>query len=283
MSSLHRDSFLAKDDRYLPVLSSANTNALYCRAVRQHNRTLIRYFLISLILLNSISISAQNDTIELASDSLTNQRHHVDFVFATNLQIDFQQNDFSNFKSMLGDYNINLMNYAVSTFDLELNGFINKYLIGLDYGYLLSSNDEHDSLDLEFNSYKFGLLFGYRIFETKRFIVTPKINIKWNNYRLINSDKLSKIPISKYLDERDLDIRFNQVTASLGLKVGYKIYKAFPWISTYDFMSIGIYGGYIIKVNQKPWIYSVRNRLLTSEKININHLNLGLSFTFYVY
>ncbi len=34
MSSLHRDSFLAKDDRFLPVLSSASTNALYCRAVR---------------------------------------------------------------------------------------------------------------------------------------------------------------------------------------------------------------------------------------------------------
>jgi len=33
MSSLRRDSILAKEQPYCPVLSSANTNALYCRAV----------------------------------------------------------------------------------------------------------------------------------------------------------------------------------------------------------------------------------------------------------
>lgn len=241
-------------------------------------------------MLKSLLVSAQNNIRELPSDSivvsydyLANKRHPAYFVFATNLQIDFQQNDFSSFKSMLGDYNIELMNNAVSTLDIELNGFINKYLVGLDYGYLLSSSYEHDSLDLEFNTFKFGLLFGYRILDTKRFIITPKLNIKWNNYRLFNSDKQTRIPISTYLNERDLAIRFNQMTACLGLKVGYKIYKVFPWMSPYKFMSIGIYGGYIVKVNQKPWIYSVRNRLLTNEKININNLNLGLSLTLYVY
>lgn len=47
-------------------------------------------------------------------------------------------------------------------------------MVGLDYGYQLNSNNDHDSLDLEFNTTKFGLVFGYRIFESKRFVIVPK-------------------------------------------------------------------------------------------------------------
>lgn len=69
------------------------------------------------------------------------------------------------------------------------------------------------------------------------------------------------------MDERDLDFRLNQITASIGLRINYKIYKVFPWMHPYEYMSIGIYGGYLDQVNQKPWIYSLRNRLLTNDKI----------------
>ncbi len=40
ISSLHRDSFLAKVPGLCPVLASGNTTSLYCRAVRFQNRAL---------------------------------------------------------------------------------------------------------------------------------------------------------------------------------------------------------------------------------------------------
>jgi hypothetical protein len=249
----------------------------------------MRYILLVAFLVNSFSVFSQDEIIVTPGSSYVRkypghkkQKRDLHFTAATNLQVDILKNDFSAFDNLLGSYNTELMNNSVGTVDIEFNGFINNWMAGINYGSSMNSRDYNDSLDLDFITTNFGLVFGYRILESKRFIIVPKINLKWNHYRLINSDNTHRIPVSQYVEDRDLDIRFNQLTAAAGLRISYKIYKGFPWIVPYDHMSIGMYGGYVVQINRNPWIYAVRNRLMTNNKININHLNLGVSFTFYI-
>jgi hypothetical protein len=247
----------------------------------------MRYLFLIFIFWNTLLVAAQIDKNIEPSGRIVDQysfpanSHALKLELATSFRIDFQQNDFSNFKSLLGDYNILLMNNSAGTFGVEMNAFFNNWMAGFEYGYFLNSSGNHDSLDLEFNTINFSLLSGYRVVDTKRFIIVPGLKLTWNRYRLINSAIPDKIPMTHYLDNRDLDIRFNQMTASAGIKAGYKLYNVLPWMSHSDYMSVGIYGGYIVNVNQKPWIYSVRNRLINNDKIDLDHFNFGISITFY--
>jgi hypothetical protein len=106
------------------------------------------------------------------------------------------------------------------------------------------------------------------------------VALKWNRYRLINSDNERRIPIQQYVDERDLDIRFNQLTGFVGLNLSFKFYKYNPLRSNY--WTFGIYGGYCFKINDKPWVYSKRNRLTTDAEIEVDKLNFGIHFSFHL-
>lgn len=195
------------------------------------------------------------------------------FGIISSFQIDFAKNDFSVFDSLLGSYNTELMNSAIGTAGLELSGTYKKYRSGINFGYSFNSNYKHDSLDIEFNSFQYGLHFGYILVSSHRFLITPEMSLKWNRYRLINNIKEKKIPIEQYVSERDLDMRFNQTTGFVGLNVAYKMYDLTSSASIY--WTLGIYGGYLFKLNQDPWVHSMRNRLTTEKTIDIVNYSFG--------
>lgn len=194
-------------------------------------------------------------------------------------QFDMIKNDFGQFLTQLGDYNIDLMNKAHAIEGWELAATYNRYQAGLIYGLTYSDNYNHDSLDIEFNTTQFGLSLGYKIIDNKRLVLTPKIALKWYRFRLINSDKDKRITLNQYLTERDLDIRFNQTTGFIGTSLSYKIYK-YNYLIASDYWTIGFYGGYILKLNDYPWIYSHRNRLKSENKIDMSNFNFGLAISF---
>ena len=200
--------------------------------------------------------------------------------FTSSFQIDGLKNDFSQFLEPLGDYNINFMNktYAFTSFDFAAT--YNRYQAGLMYGTEseYSEGIAGDSLDADLNSLLFGLSLGYKLIDSRRIVLMPGVALKWYRYRLINSDKDRKIPLSQYISDRDLDIRFNQTALFLGTSLGYKIYNNFLFVS--DYWTIGVYGGYLIKLNEDPWIYSERNRLVSDRKIDMSKLNAGIRISF---
>lgn len=195
-------------------------------------------------------------------------------------QIDGLKNDFSQFLEPLGDYNISFMNktYTLSTF--EFAATYNRYQMGLVYGTdsKYSEGNAGDSLDTELNSKLFGLSFGYKLIDSKRIVLMPGLALKWYRYRLINSDTDRKISLDKYMSDRDLDIRFNQCALFLGSSLGYKIYNDFLFAG--DYWTIGFYGGYLFKLNENPWIYSKKNRLVSDSKIDMSKLNAGIRISF---
>lgn len=204
--------------------------------------------------------------------------HPREFGVILFLKADFLPKDFSEFKPLLNDYNVDLMNLSSGFFSFEFAGTYKSYYAGLNWGYSHSRDYKHDSLDIKFNSNQYGLHFGYNLINSTRFIVTPKVAVAWNRHRLTNNDKDRKIPIEQYVAERDIDIRFNQLTGFAGLSLSYKIYNN---ILSGDYWTVGIYGGYSFKMNDNPWIYSKGNRLISDSKINMKNYNLGFYWAFH--
>lgn len=186
--------------------------------------------------------------------------------------------DFSDFESILGSYNIEKMNNAGSVFTSEIAGTYKRYYLGISFGYNNADYHKHDSLDIEFNTTQTGLHFGYNLIDSKRFLITSKVALKWNRYRLINSNKEDKIPIEQYMSERDLDLRFNQLTGFVGLNVSVKLYQFN--IEESDYWALGFYGGYLIKLNNSPYVYSSKNRLTTNREIGIKDYNFGFYISY---
>jgi hypothetical protein len=199
--------------------------------------------------------------------------------FTAFFQIDMIENDFSQFSNPLGEYNINLMNKPYSIFSWELATSYNRLQAGLIYGLSNFEDNGHDSLDIELNTSQYGLSLGYKIIDNKRIILMSKIALKWYRYRLINSDKDREISLNKYITERDLDIRFNQTTGFFGTSLAYKIYK-YNYLVSNDYWTIGLYGGYLLKLNDYPWIYSKKNRLQSENKIDMKNFNFGFAISF---
>ncbi len=186
--------------------------------------------------------------------------------------------DFSEFTPVLNQYNIDVMNQGAGYLSFELGMEYKHIYGGLTFGFSSVSNDDEDSLSIEFNSTHYGLSLGYNVLETKRFIVTPMASLFINRFRLINGDNRRKIPIEENLENRNLDIRFNQATADLGCQFDYKMYD---WgLIDGQYWTVGLYFGYVLKVNELPWVYSLQNRLTTLNTIDIDHLRWTINFTF---
>ena len=196
----------------------------------------------------------------------------------TSVFVDYSLLDFSNFESTIQKYNSDFMDYAGVVAGFEMDFVFNKLVTGISYGYSLRSNSKHDSLKLESLATQLGFSLGYNLISSERILLTPKLSIKWNRYQLENSDKQRQIPIAKYSSDRDIDMRFNQLTAFAGLSISYKMYNNTPFST--DYWTFGLFGGYLMSLNDSPWVYSKGNRLLTNKKISVSNYSFGMLFSF---
>ncbi|WP_130093963.1 hypothetical protein [Brumimicrobium glaciale] len=190
-------------------------------------------------------------------------------------------NDFSQFSNVLGEHNTNLMNELTLTHNWGLAATYKKYQVGLNYGNGSVKNNEYDSLNLSFNSNVLRLDLGYKLIDRKRVIVMPVFSLKMNRYKLINSEKDEDVSIEEYLVNRDLDIRFNQLTGFIGLNAAIKINGRYLKIPI-KYWTLGMYAGYHFKLNKYPFINSSGNNLKSEQQIKINSLNFGLKLTLYI-
>ncbi|MFZ4740193.1 MAG: hypothetical protein ACOYLE_03430 [Bacteroidales bacterium] len=217
-----------------------------------------------------------NNYLENKSDNYYTENKHK-FALIPLLQIDFIFNDFNSFKPFLNDYNVDFMNKSIAIISFELAATYKNYYAGFNVGFSHNTDYKHDSLDIVFNSTQYGLHFGYNLLNTKRIFFTPEVAIKWNKYRLLNYNKEKDIPMAQYVAERDLNIRFNQLTGYAGFNLAYKMYN-YKFLSI-DYWTVGIYAGYAFKFTEQPWIYSKGNRLRSNEKIGMGNYNFGIQFS----
>lgn len=194
---------------------------------------------------------------------------------------DHFRNDFIQFSNALGKYNTDLMSELATTHNWGLAATYKRYQVGLNYGHGSVENNEYDSLGLSFNSNVLRLDLSYRLIDRKRAIVMSVFSLKMNRYKLINSKKDEDISIEEYLSNRDLDIRFNQLTGFIGLNASIKINSSYLKIPI-KYWTLGMYGGYDFKLNKYPWINSSGNNLKSEHQIKINDLSFGLKLTLHI-
>jgi hypothetical protein len=187
--------------------------------------------------------------------------------------------DFGGFGSSIGTYNTDLMSYFAligPELGVSVSGLYTGLGIGLGYNY----RDGYDTLVIDMNTTSYYINIGYSIINSPRIRLTPLVSLRWLRFRVLNYSNERKISMNQYLDERDLDLRFNQMVAVAGINIDYLIYTDTHGAG--DYWSVGAFGGYLMKINQKPWIYSRGNRILTDDQIGMKHFTFGLSVTFYM-
>lgn len=202
------------------------------------------------------------------SPVLIGQPSRYYFGFVGSMQADVLDRSFTNFESVLGKENVDNLNKLAWCSSFECAVWYRKLYFAVNIGGYNYSVDIN-SVNAGKGGYKTFLLgthFGYNIINSKGFLITPKIGLKWYKDRMSNYDNENRIPIEKYFAEKDLDIRFNHLVGFIGINF---VYHPF-----------GFYVGYAFKLNDKPWVYSCNNRLVTDHKIDFSNFNFGIGFSF---
>jgi hypothetical protein len=142
-----------------------------------------------------------------------------------------------------------------------------------------SYKDDTDTVVVDLNNTQFKLSLGYDVVSSHRIRMTPVVSLRWLKYRLRNYAPERKVPLQTYLREKETDLRFHQTAAVIGLNLEYLMYSGNAGVSNY--WSVGIFGGYAVKLNRKPWIWSDGNRITTDSAIRLDPFTAGISVSFY--
>lgn len=194
------------------------------------------------------------------------------------LLIDVNPVYFRSFQNVVGFDNLELLDQSIVNFGLEGGFTINRWQVSMQLGFMKQYNTDLDSLHLSVGTIFSAFELGYKIIDGRRIYVIPKLGVRWHRYRLLNSNKEYAIDIDRHLEDRDLDLRFNQGLGSLGLRVGYKIYDSYNANKYFTNYSVGFYAAHSFKLHDRPGVYSRRNELRTEGKLHYDQYIVGIYF-----
>jgi hypothetical protein len=209
-------------------------------------------------------------------DSYSDRKNKV--IMRSSLTMDAVFSDFEEFAPALGSHNTDLMRYF-AVIGPELGASFSGVYFGLGIGMGYSYQDDLDTISVDLNNTLYRLTLGYDLVNSRRIRITPLLSARWLRYRLMNYPGDRKISLTRYLDERDVDLRFNQTIAVAGLNLEYLMYSGIQGHG--DYWSFGVAGGYAVKLNRTPWIYSRGNRVMTDNSIGLNPLTFSLTVSWY--
>lgn len=164
-------------------------------------------------------------------------------------------------------------NYLMLQFDYDM--IINRFQFGFRFGLGGGENDPvNDSIQTSATSNLYDLHCSYSILRTKLITLGPMVGLKWYRYRLQVYDSRDKILLTNYLNDGEVDIRFNQLSTFVGLNFMLKESR----VNHGGGMIIGGYLGYLIPLSSDPWIRTRHNKIYTYEEVNLPQLNFGVYF-----
>ena len=256
--------------------------------------------LIGFICILNSNLSAQNDTISdfaqdfsffadefMLNDELvitgefiiTGGRPVGNYYSAIYIQFfggNFMNADFSEFQRFLGVENVDSLNRGIPTFNIGFGYFYRGFNAMFQFGIPIRSGDR--SSNIRTSTRTFGLQFGYRILDvricrapsiTQTFFIRPDVALKYHRIRLTNQENQT-VHLGNYVRNRDLDIRFHQLTGYGGITIAFEFARA---------LLLTVSGGYHWRLNTYPWITSsAGSRIITNDRINVGYgINVGLS------
>ena len=191
-------------------------------------------------------------------------------------KIGFHSNnlEFNSFASVLSDENVQLLNHSGVGYAFDVD-YINKNRLSYGGHFVINYDKRRilDSLELKTIYQQYGLHFGYKLFETNHFMLIPEIRANWNRYRLTNYAKASSIKMTQYLENKELDLRFNQISLTTGFHFLYKFMER----GEGNYWAVGLYGAYAIPVFN-TWVYSASKRVTTPNNLYSKGIVFGFSW-----
>lgn len=178
--------------------------------------------------------------------------------FDLNIFVEYLPVNFSSYRKQIEDYNIDLLNLSEVFLGFNFQYIYQNHSIGLDLGFSKNKDDYQDSLHLGVNGLMVGLSYSYRIINREKWEFSPIIAARWFRYRMMNSNIEYDLDLNTHLEDRDLDLRFNQAVGSVGGKINFKLPH---YENRIQHVNLAVYGGYQFKLHQKTQLYSRRNRL----------------------
>jgi hypothetical protein len=199
-------------------------------------------------------------------------------IMRSSLIMDVIFTDFAQFTPSLGSHNTDLMK-SFAVIGPELGASFSRVYLGLGIGMGYNYKDDTDTLTVDLKNSSYKLNFGFDLVSSQRIRLTPLISLRWLRYRLMNYPGDRKITLTRYLEERDIELRFNQTVAVAGLNMEYIMYSGLRGSS--DYWSFGVAGGYAMKLNRTPWVYSRGNRVMTDNMIGLDPLTFSITISHY--
>lgn len=194
----------------------------------------------------------------------------------TGLGYQVMEENYDAFIGEIGADNVALLNRKRNFYFLDFGGIYDRlylhYRVGFNY-----KMQNLDSTTLRTNSYLLGLGLGYDVVNSTRFSVVPNLNFNFQSVGLSNSNKAKEIPLSTYIQDGDINLNFLQMYGVLGTKFLYKFRKDKGKL---EFLTLGLEGGYVFKLNNKSIIRSNNNKLDSPSKTTIDNYYFGFSIAY---
>jgi len=206
------------------------------------------------------------------------ENERPDVISRSALSLDLLFSNFSEFSSQLGSFNTDAMDYFAVT-GPELGASFPRFYTGFGIAWGYSYRNDYDTVSVDLNNTQYKLSFGYDIISSHRIRMTPLVSLRWLKYRLRNYSTEKKVPLEEYIRNREIDLRFNQAIAVAGINLEYLMYSGQGARS--DYWSLGLFGGYALKLNGKPWVRSDGNRITTTGAIRLQPFTAGFSISYY--
>jgi hypothetical protein len=192
------------------------------------------------------------------------------------LGFDFSNTNFDDYLPQLGAPSVDFLNKTkiLINFGLAYQG--KKLKGGLNFGYTPAADlNKDDSLKLTLDNYYLDLYLGMPIVDSRRFRLTPKVGLKYYEYHFISAPDVAEVSLDRYLDEREIELKFAQALGYTGIDLEYKFYHH----STYNTVmwTVGLYGNYLFRLHDGPAISTKRNKITHDADIRYNRLNFGLN------
>ncbi len=198
---------------------------------------------------------------------------------AITLGLDINAKRYDAFEELIGEQNALALQRLPLMLTVEYGKVFNKVYTSIEYGIFPDATTEENGIDITSNGHLFAFHLGYELINYRKSYVMPKVSLKRYRYRLINNPDVDSVPLQVYLQDTDLDLRFIQPVADIGLTIGYK-YRGKNW-AVPGFILIGMSGGYAVSLRDEAKIKGLRSKISTEEGIDVGRLTMSFFFRSY--
>ena len=193
--------------------------------------------------------------------------------------VDFNKGNYNGFRPLLGDVTTDfLSNYKPIIFVGLGYEWIHGTL-GFNIGYTPSYGDRDLIESVESDNFMLDLNMGYKIIDSRRWKLTPKLGFKFFNYTMTSTVLEDDASLTEYLENREIELNISQPFGYLGLDFEIKFQT--DDVLHLNYWSIGCYGNYQFKLKDTPFLSTKRTQLESNIPIDFQRINWGVSARMY--